>query len=309
MPYTLSYHETVLADSPALYLRMGEGSGLVAVDQSGNGRNGAYAGGVVLGQTPPALVVSSDSAAFFDGVTGAVTVPDTAGLDLGDTLTLEAWIKTTAAGATGAVVDKGTNAYLLSLASGAPAVGKSGVSTIATATVTLDDLQWHHVVWTKATTTTVIYVDGVARTGAVTDATLADTATALSVARLAGGTSPLKAYLDEVAVYPTALSAARVLAHFQAGRAIYPGSKPLTTRQQIAAVLVNPGVASPSGWVRYASYGAGVLTPWGAPVGVEVVTAAQAAARASKKVIALTRFSPGTAVPPYYRLISEQAAD
>lgn len=308
MPYALSYSQVVLADSPAGYWRLGDANPTTAADSSGNGRDGTYAAGVLTGQTGP-LINELAGAALFDGVTGGVSVPDANGLDLADTLTVEAWIKATAAGASGTVVDKGANAYLLSLASGAPAVGKSGASTIATATVTLNDLAWHHVVWTKSGATTVIYVDSVNRTGAVTDATLADTALALGIGRLSGGASPLKAYLDEVAVYPTALTAARVLAHFNAGLAIVAGSTPLPTKRQYAAVLFNPGVASPDRWVRYASYGAGVLTPGTKVVGVEIVTAAQAEQRPTKRVVALTRFAPGTAIPPYYKLISEQTAD
>ena len=309
MPYGLSYHEVVLADSPVAYYRMSEGGGLVLNDSSGNGRNGAYAGGVTLAQ-PGAIVRSDDSAARFNGGTGRATVVDQAGLDLGDTVTVEAWVKAAVAGQTAVIVEKGTNAYFLGLSAGAPLWAKSGVANIATATVTLDDLQWHHVVATKATTTNKIYVDGVDVTGAVTNAALADTAVDLQIAQLANGTIRFNGWLDEVAIYGTALSAARVTAHFLRGMNIpTAGVAALPSRERVGAVLFNPGVASPDRWVRYASYGAGVLTPWAVPMGVEVLTVAQAEQRPWKKVIALTRFAPGTVVPSNYRLISELAAE
>ncbi len=47
-----AYLSAVLTDLPSGYWRLGEGSGVVAVDSSGNGRNGTYsATGVTLGQT------------------------------------------------------------------------------------------------------------------------------------------------------------------------------------------------------------------------------------------------------------------
>jgi len=306
--YAASYADTVLADAPALYLRLGDGAGLVATDASGNGRDGAYLNGVLLAQ-PGALSGNNDAAAFFDGVDDAVTVPDSAGLDLADVVTIEAWVRCTAAGATGTIVDKGANAYLFRVAAGVPAFSKSGVATIVSATVNLDDLGWHHVVITKNAATNVLYVDGVDRSGAVTNATLADTTSVLAVGRRADATSPLRATIDEVAVYPTALAAARVLAHFNAGRAIVAGAAAKFSRQQAAAVLVNHGVASPANRPRYASYGAGVVTPGTVPMGVEVVTEAAAAQRPAREVIALTRFTPGTPIPGNYRVISELAAE
>ena len=49
-----SYASTILADRPVGYWRLGESSGLVARDSSGNGFDGAYQGGVTL-DTPGAL--------------------------------------------------------------------------------------------------------------------------------------------------------------------------------------------------------------------------------------------------------------
>lgn len=307
--YRTTYPATVLADSPAVYLRLGDGSGQAATDASGNGRDGTYLAGVALGQ-PGALVGDNDPAASFDGASGAVTVPDV-GVDFLDTLTLEAWVKMAAAGATGVIVDKGANAYLFRVVAGVPTFGKSGVSTIAATTVNVDDLEWHHLVVTKSGATTVMYVDGVARTGAVTDATLADNATAVHVGRTVAGAALFRGLMDELALYPTALTAARVLAHFNAGRAIYAGATARPGRAQLTAVLVADGVVGNPRRRRYASYGAATAVPGAPTYGVEAVSEAVAALaeQRGREVVSLTRFAAGVAIPPQYRRIAEAAAE
>ena len=86
-----------------------------------------------------------------------------------------------------------------------------------------------------------------------------------------------------------------------------PKYKQVRTAAQVVAVLYAHGVAAPLNRPRYASYGAGVAVPFAVPVGVEILTEAQAATRLGRAVVNLTRFAPGTAVPGYYRLISEKA--
>jgi hypothetical protein len=44
-----AYGDTVLADQPAAYYRLGEASGATAADASGNGRAGSYVGTVGFG--------------------------------------------------------------------------------------------------------------------------------------------------------------------------------------------------------------------------------------------------------------------
>lgn len=83
----------------------------------------------------------------------------------------------------------------------------------------------------------------------------------------------------------------------------------MASRQQAAAVLVAHGVAAPARRVRYASYGAGVITPGTEQIGIEVVTEAQVVTRTRKLAITLTRFAPGTPIPGYYKVITEMAAE
>ena len=88
----MSYASEVLADSPAAYYRCQEASGLIQ-DSSGNGRNADTAFGVaVYQQSSPITSDPSDFSILFDG-DSAFNVPDSAGLDLGDIFTLEFWVK------------------------------------------------------------------------------------------------------------------------------------------------------------------------------------------------------------------------
>lgn len=87
-----SYSQAVLADSPAGYWRMGDavGSG-TAADSSGNGRTGTIlAGGVTFGQT--GALDETDTAALFDGANG--TAIETLIMPAMAAWTIEAWCRT-----------------------------------------------------------------------------------------------------------------------------------------------------------------------------------------------------------------------
>lgn len=58
---TAAYADSVLADSPVVYWRLGESMGSVAADMSGNGYDASYSGTMTLGE--PGLVAGADTAA------------------------------------------------------------------------------------------------------------------------------------------------------------------------------------------------------------------------------------------------------
>jgi Concanavalin A-like lectin/glucanases superfamily len=83
------YRGEVLADDPIAYWRLNDGDGgVTAADSSGNGREGTYDGGAH--SVSGALVTQPDSAAFFDGESDWIDIPD---LDLGGDFTLEVWVR------------------------------------------------------------------------------------------------------------------------------------------------------------------------------------------------------------------------
>src|SRR5262249_27898657 len=68
-----TYAATILADGPVGYWRLGEPSGTIAHDLSGHGNDGAFTGGVLLGQ-PGAVVNDANTSIALDGATGFVLV-------------------------------------------------------------------------------------------------------------------------------------------------------------------------------------------------------------------------------------------
>ena len=89
------YAQAVLDDKPIGYWRLGEATGPTAFDRSPNGLDGTYFGGVSPDQ-PGAILGDPDTSALFDGTTGYVKVPpDPSFNQIGNDLTIEAWIKGT----------------------------------------------------------------------------------------------------------------------------------------------------------------------------------------------------------------------
>lgn len=230
----MSYSSTVLADSPVAYWRLGEASGTTAADSSGNGRTGTYlpnSGGAWTGGSQGVagpLVGDADTAVRCTASSGYVSVANNAALRPA-AFSLELWLKTTAGGivmnyANGpAYAGYGVRVYL-----GLPGF-YVGAGAWLDGPAAVNNGQWHHVVGTYAAGTSTLYVDGAqvatgSRTASLTDAV------ALLIGRDSAGNVEACSY-DEVAVYGTALSAARVLAHYNAGTTAAAGGLLLRRRR------------------------------------------------------------------------------
>jgi RHS repeat-associated protein len=215
------YAASVRSDNPRAYWRLGESSGTTAADDR-SGHPATYAGGPTLGATG-ALSADSDKAPTFDGVDDHADAPNTAGFfdpGTGD-FSAEAWIKTSVNG-NQVIAGKSTN-WQLTVTADAGHTGQAKF-TYDNATVTaysssnVDNGAWHHIVAvaTRSTGATV-YVDGVAGTPASTP----DTTTLTDTNPLRIATGPATGYftgqIDEVAVYNTALTAARIGVHYRLG--------------------------------------------------------------------------------------------
>ena len=224
-----TYASTVMADSPAAYWRLGEASGSSAADSSGNGNGGSYAGGVTL--AAPALINDPNTAASFDGNDDRMYFSDSASLSPTAAISLEAWVRPnavpTAAGSGWHLISKWNTALLYIQGGVNPKFvftlynsGASSYGPYLASTTTVAAATTYHVVGTYDGAMMRLYVNGVlegtaARSGAVNDSTFGGV--------LAGGgwgTLPSPAFhgrLDEVAIYGTALSTARVQAHYTKG--------------------------------------------------------------------------------------------
>jgi hypothetical protein len=218
-----SYRDAVTATAGLLsYWRLGETSGTVAADQLLT-NPGTYSGGVTLSE-PGALAGDPDKAVRFDGSTGVVTVPTSATLDP-NSITVELWARSDSAtwNQTGWFVSK-RNKFVLHPNAGSKNVDfylQAGGGWQAVSYAPADVTIWHQYVGTyDATTgTQTLYVDG----AAVASRTLAPGNLISSPADLTIGSDSgsLAArhgsgWVDDVAIYSSALSAATVGSHYAA---------------------------------------------------------------------------------------------
>jgi hypothetical protein len=219
-----AYADSVRADSPRAYWRLGEATGTVAAEDQGRA-NGTYVSGVTLGVA--AATHDADTAARFDGGNDRVGVPDPVdgSLDFGVAdFTIEAWLKPTATDER-VIVSKrtGTTAapYWVLTVTDDPnhngqirAVYFDGTSTrTAYSANGVVDGNWHHlVVWFDRDSGITISVDGTTKFTA-----LAMTPDVSNTAEVWIGKGPNNPYfkgdLDEVALYAGLLPLERIQAH------------------------------------------------------------------------------------------------
>ncbi|MDX6718113.1 MAG: hypothetical protein QOJ63_367 [Solirubrobacteraceae bacterium] len=213
-PAPTGYPATVAADTPAAFWRLGEKTATTATDVVA-GANGTYVGGFTLG-VAGLLAGNTDTAVSLNGLNGAVSVAPRSTLPDGDTFTLEAWVTRVATKRDDGIFSKGTGGPQLSInKSNQLTLARAGYGEVVHSTTTLVTGRKYHVVATKQGSVVHLYVDGVDRTGTVTNRTMTATASPLL---LGAGAGYLRGTLDEVAVYTRALSTADVARHNAAGR-------------------------------------------------------------------------------------------
>ncbi|HEX5505364.1 MAG TPA: LamG-like jellyroll fold domain-containing protein, partial [Thermomicrobiales bacterium] len=225
---TSAYQNTIMADKPASYWRLDERSGTNADDSGSGGNTGRILGGVTLGAAG-ALAGDPDTAMAFDGKSGYVNVADDSSLDMTGDLTVEAWAKPAALGATQTVLHKGDGTeldewqYRLSLSQdnhwrGTVYARKTSYTLTDPATAVAG--QWYHLALTRSGTALTFYVDGVAVATGTVKGDLTTGEGPLAIGRVGSFATPAwAAYyfngaIDEVAVYDHALPADRIEAHY-----------------------------------------------------------------------------------------------
>jgi len=254
------YVSTILGDKPIAYLRLDETNGTVAHDYAG-GNDGTYFGDVTLG-VPGYSLIDPDTAASFPGVaeTYAGGIGPTAINFAGATseFTVEAWANGPAAQVsayTGAAVvakghgGNGTTAdeqFALSVDGGFYTFfvrdDKGNAATAASQVA--PDGNWHHLVGVcdEVGGSVTLYIDGAPVASGQTSGLLAsgliDSQTAVSIGSESSEPGPsfdlaYNGTISQVAIYPTNLSAAQVLAHYAA--AYGPDLKPFVTVQPVSA--------------------------------------------------------------------------
>lgn len=221
----MSYDSEVAADNPLVYWKCEELSGSTLLDSSGNGRDASIlTSSVVYGIGGP---IETDALSLGMSNWIARSSVDSA-LDTADHCTWEVW------GYTGA--DTVSTRMLLSRGS----LGEVGVTitgaevadarfrtsgTLYTLTYPgLQNFTWYHIVFVRNGTSALLYVNGYLRdqeTSIGTDPIQLDSTTWGIGVTGTGSTNPSHG-VSHVAIYDTPLSAARVLAHYEAAKASLP---------------------------------------------------------------------------------------
>jgi Concanavalin A-like lectin/glucanases superfamily/Fibronectin type III domain len=221
-PPPTGYAATVLADNPVSHWRLGETTGTVAADQRA-ANPGAYVNAPVLGA--PSLLGSDtvNKAITLDGTNDHVRMNNSTSLSITGAITLEAWIKPTslpAAGSFASIVSKpesyalqfnGPRLEFTIIQSGTRRRLQAPLGAIAAG-------QTYHVVATFDGSIRRLYVNGVSvASGALVGGATATT-NRLFVGSWGGTREYLRGTVDDVAIYRTAVSSTRVLAHYNAGK-------------------------------------------------------------------------------------------
>ena len=214
----------MLADEPIGYWRLGETFGSTAADETGT-NPGVYENGPTMG-LPGAIDGDTDGALGFDGVDDDVRIPASPSLDVGHQVTFEAWTKYAAGDGVGPILEYSLNGGMGmhfwrfsdedSLWVNFVSMGGAAYSGMAGATLTPD--VWHHVVLTYDGNTVAMYVDAVQVLTAVTGPMDPDTRGDLYIGERPISGYHMKGELDEVAVYPYALSQQQIQTHYDVGR-------------------------------------------------------------------------------------------
>lgn len=203
---------------------------MTAADASGNGNNGTSSGGVTFGQ--PGFH-GGDTAALFDGVTGRIIVPNSLSLNPAH-ITIEAKVRWDGPnGFYQRIVEKSSFPQLAQYGFGIMPDGRMHAefrTSSATISVNVDSITAiapgveAHIAVTYDGNVIRLYLNGVLDSetpapGAIspkppTPANLIESG--VGIGNQTERDRPFRGLIDEVALYPTALSAERILAHFQA---------------------------------------------------------------------------------------------
>ncbi len=221
------YTAAVTADNPLAYWRLGERGGATALDSWGI-YNGTYIQGVTY-SVPGAIARDADTAVGFDGVSGEVEIPYTPDLNTGGPFTAEAWVKPlevppaiNPAGVLASLnFNSGRSGWLLyqfnnnfNLRLGDP----SGYTFNQNGSAVLQPNTWYYVAVVFDGVSATLYVNGqVDTTGSVLSFS-PNTAAPFEIGAASGVGRFVRDQIDEVAFYGTALTSARILAHYYAGQ-------------------------------------------------------------------------------------------
>ena len=218
-----------------------------AIDSYGT-NNGTLVGGATFTNG------EAGQAFYFDGSTAYVDVPDSPSLELTSQITIEAWINPLAISGGQNIVDKinagiGLNGYQLGLISNNQQLvgqfnspGMSWPSEFVKASIPVNLGTWNHVAWTYNQSAMILYYNGQpVGTNVIGPQPIATSSSDVYI----GNNGPaFTGAIDEVGIYNTALSAAQILAIYNAGTNGKCPSPPVIVTQPASDTLFAGGTAS-----------------------------------------------------------------
>jgi len=203
-----SYPALVVADGATAYWRLGETSGTTASDSIGTA-HGTISGGVTLGQA--GALADGDKAMRFDGTTGKIA---TTSLTIPSVMTIEGWVNGSFDVGTRTIVGLIGYELIFAISNGRPSsYGGTFTPTFVNGASAVPP-GWHHVVLVHNGVTASFYIDGVSA-GSVAQTRGAQTLTG-GIGAEPNGDNFFNGSLDDVAIYPTALTAPQIAAHYAA---------------------------------------------------------------------------------------------
>jgi PKD repeat protein len=229
-----AYGMAVVGDNPTFYWRLNEANGSTAADESVNGVNGVYSGGITY-QTPSTVTGPTGTGITTNGSDSQVTSGQT--FTNPTVYSEELWFNTTTT--TGGKLigfgDQPTgfsgnyDRHVWMLNSGQLEFGVwTGNPNTITSPNSYNDGKWHQVVATEGPSGMVLYVDGQPVGTNGNNQAQSYTGYWRVGGDVTWGGSDSQYFagaIDEVAVYPTALSAGQVAAHYNAAPVTAPANQ------------------------------------------------------------------------------------
>lgn len=222
----LAYAALILSHGPVAYYRLGESSGTVAADASGNGRNGTYGGTVTFGAAGAIAGDADTGITLSKAAPGRVEITDPTlrDLPLAD-FSIEFWAHSSSSNSVSTAVSWHGGDDIVIYPFDANAGGNGfrifwrdrGQSVIDENGIERADGIYRHFVVTRSGSGITLYVNGASAVAASLAAGTEGPFTGLWLGGFAEATQNFTGTLDEVAFYSRALTAAEILEHYNAG--------------------------------------------------------------------------------------------
>ncbi len=226
----MGYYTEVAADTPYLWWKLNETSGTSVADASGNSRTATH-NSVTVNQTQIAYT-ELDKSVRYTAASNSYTTW-TPGSAITSSFTVEFWVRTTTTAAyqnvlgAWSAVSSSNYGFAFAITSGGTCeayTANSGFTNyqLHNPLMTLSTDTWYHVAAAYNSSTFDIkwYLNGAltATTNAGAASSLWNTSKPFTLGRLTkdGTATDFDGYLDEVAVYTSTLTGARILAHYEA---------------------------------------------------------------------------------------------